>query len=80
MKEMICIRVGEWVHPNGSPAKGPAKDEIVNVLRDVIVDNELHYILDGYPFDYGYEASAFVPVADISELTEVLNAQLEPNL
>lgn len=69
-QELVCIKDDGW-----DVGFGPKKDEIVHF--DGYFNPRQHSIgFDEYPIT-AYKAIYFVPVADITELKEILEAQPE---
>lgn len=69
MTQVICTENVNW-----HIGYGPNKGGIVTVAGDHYLDSD-YYVFEEYSPDDGYYKKYFSPVADISELTEILNAQ-----
>lgn len=69
MTQVICTENVNW-----RIGYGPKKDDIVTVAGDHYLDSH-YYVFEEYSLGDGYHKRYFSPVANISELTEILNAQ-----
>lgn len=79
-EQIVCLKKSWYIYPSKESTSGPAFHEIVTVHS---YDSLSTLILDEYRYDpkYGKECNfpedCFAPLADISELKEILEQQPE---
>lgn len=79
-EQVVCLKKSWVIHPSKEPTNGPAFHEIVTVHS---YDSTATLMLVEYRYDprYGKECNfpedCFAPLADISELTSILEQQPE---